>query len=76
MKPYKILIASDSDYNELVAEIYFHDEFVCMVTQERKDGTFDVEFPGPNLVENLVSRRVEFGSFINALNDAKQSLMK
>ena len=31
---FRIVVASDPDYENLVAEVYFADEIVCMFTQE------------------------------------------
>lgn len=48
----KIIIASDIDYEKLIAEIYCNDEFIALLQQE--DGIDDI--------------KVEFSSNINALD--------
>ncbi|MEN4932081.1 hypothetical protein ABEI22_23690 [Erwinia billingiae] len=48
----KIIIASDIDYEKLIAEIYCNDEFIALLHQE--DGIDDI--------------KVEFSSNINALD--------
>lgn len=76
MKPYKIIIASDTDYEELIAEINIDGKFAAAVTQEKGKGIFNIEFPGIGLVESQIIRKVDFDSFIEALNEAKQKLFK
>ena len=48
----KIIIASDSDYVNLIAEIYCNDEFIALLQQE--DGITDI--------------KVKFSSNIDALD--------
>jgi hypothetical protein len=45
------MIASDTDYERVFCEIYFDGRFVALVSQERGEGLFDLETPGPDLNE-------------------------
>lgn len=43
---FSITVASDADYNALVAEVYFNKEFVCLLNEERGQRLFEIEiFP-------------------------------
>jgi hypothetical protein len=73
-KGFEILIASPPDHNGLVAEIYCDGRFVALVSQERGTGMFDLETPGPDLVENQVMRCFDWVGFQNIVGDACQRL--
>ena len=53
-----ILIASDDQHTRVFAEIYFDDKFVALVNREKGSGNEEIEFPGIDLVEDLVLRKV------------------
>lgn len=67
---FHILLASPSEYERLVAEIYFNGLFIAMVTEEKEIGTYEIEMPGPVEVEELVLRRVNLKGFLEAINRA------
>ncbi len=68
---FEILLASPSEYDELIAEIYYDGKFVALVNQERGPGLFEVETPdGAYLVGSSVLRRVDLNGFITALEAA------
>jgi hypothetical protein len=71
---FEILIASPSDYEQLVAEIYFDGRFVALVSQERGPGQFDIETPGTNLDEKQIIRKVEWDGFCMAKEEACEQL--
>ena len=73
-KGFEMMIVSLPDYDELVAEIYYDGLFVALVSQERGKGLFDIETPGPNLIEMEVIRKVDANGFKNALEEACQRL--
>jgi hypothetical protein len=65
----KIVIASDVDYEKLIAEIYHNDEFIALLQQEDGADNIKVEFS-----PDLVSLNLEW--FQNALNKAKNKLLE
>jgi hypothetical protein len=65
----KIVIASDIDYEELIAEIYCNDEFIALLQQEDGIDNIKVEF-SPNLAS------LNFDWLQNALNEAKRKLLE
>lgn len=73
-KGFETMIASFPDYEKLVAEIYYDGLFVALVSQERGTGLFDIETPGPNLIEKEVIRKVDAGGFKKAVEEACQRL--
>lgn len=44
---FKILISSDIDYDELCAEIFFEDQFVGILTQEKGFKNLKIEIYPP-----------------------------
>ena len=64
----KIVIASDVDYENLIAEIYLNDEFIALLQQENGVDDLKVEF-----ASNIIS--VNFDWLQNALNEAKRKLL-
>lgn len=64
----KILISSDCNYENLVAEIYFDDKFIALVTYDEK-WNFFVETSENNW--NILS----YDDFISSLEEAKIKLM-
>jgi hypothetical protein len=65
----KIIIASDVDYEKLIAEIYRNDEFIALLQQE--DGVEDIKI---EFSPNLTSLNLDW--FQNALNEAKRKLLE
>ena len=68
------MLASPPDYDRLVAEIYYEGLFVALVSQERGEGLFDIETPGPNLIEKEIMRKVDADGFRKAIEEACQRL--
>ena len=71
---FEILIASPSDYERLVAEIYFDGKFIALVSQERGIDIFDIETPGSNLIEKEVMRKFDLHGFQKIIEEARQRL--
>ncbi len=69
--PFKILISSDLDYNELCAEFFFEDQFVGILTQERGFENLEIEIHSP---PNQKFWIFKFSEFEAALNSAKNAL--
>lgn len=64
----KIVIASDVDYEDLIAEIYCDGEFIALLQQEEGKEQMKVEFtPG--------GKPVNFEFLQNALVEAKKALL-
>lgn len=64
----KIVIASDIDYENLVAEIYYKDEFIALLQQENGIDDIRVEFS-----HNIQPLNVDW--LQNALTEAKKKLI-
>jgi hypothetical protein len=73
-KGFETILASPSEYERVVAEIYYDGLFVALVSQERGEGVFDLETPGTNLVENRILRKVNVAGFKQVVEEACQRL--
>ena len=73
-KGFETVVASPPEYERLVAEIYYDGFFVAQISQERGEGVFDLETPGGDLVEQMVTRRVDLHGFLQAIEEACQRL--
>lgn len=70
----EILISSDSNYDNLVAEIYIDDKYIALVSYD-EDHNFFVETPTTNRSnEEIITHKVEYNTFIELLGEAKNSL--
>ena len=54
------------------AEIYYEDRFIALLNQDEGLDRIRVEFPGSNVQEDLVLRKVDLAVFENALLEAKR----
>ena len=70
----EILITSDSDYEKLTAEIYCEDKFVALLNQDNGLDNIIIEFPGNNVTEDAVLRKLELSIFEKAIAEAKSRL--
>jgi hypothetical protein len=68
----RIQIASDVDYNHLIAEIYYSDRFVALLSQENSPDKLAIEFPD---VFNRLEM-VNLDWFLDAVQQAKEELLK
>ena len=66
---YRIVLFSHPDYEQLTAEIYFHDEFVAIVSQE--NGVFQLELDSPKIG---IVRKFQLNGFQEALDVATKRL--
>ena len=64
-----ITICSDQDYEKLIAEIYYGDEFVALVHQEKGSPKLEVS---AKTLENL---KLKTGEFTKAIEEAKKLLL-
>ena len=70
----EILISSDSNYDNLVAEIYIDNQYIALVSYD-EDHNFFVETPTMNRSnEEIITHKVEYNTFIELLEEAKNSL--
>jgi hypothetical protein len=71
---FKVLVASPPEYERLVAEIYFGDLFVALLSQERDDGSIDIELADCSLDQTMVCRKVHLERFLEAIETARRGL--
>ena len=71
---FDFLIADDSEHEKVFIEIYYKDKFVASISQEQGLDKLEIEFPGPNLVESLIIRKVPLKEFLDLVNDAAKRL--
>ncbi|MEN4976590.1 hypothetical protein ABEI05_00515 [Erwinia billingiae] len=64
----KIIIASDSDYVNLIAEIYCNDKFIALLQQE--DGVTDIKVKFSSNIDAL-----DLDWLQNALHEARKKLL-
>lgn len=64
----KIVVASDIDYENLIAEIYCDDVFIALLQQEDDENSIKVEF-SPNI------GAIDFDWLQLALSEAKKTLL-
>lgn len=74
MKRFEILIASDSNYEKVFAEIYYDKKFVALVSQENGIKNLNIEFPDNTVDQNQVAKKIDYDQFIAALGVAKSKL--
>ena len=70
----EIIISSDSNHDKVYAEIYYKDKFVALVSQENKARGLEIEFPGTDVDQNLVSRNIPLNKFKELLERATAEL--
>lgn len=68
-KMFRITVASDIDYGTLIAEIYFDNEFIALVSQDEGKRQFNLELP---MRDSLTV--VPLDEFVDAVSKAKKQL--
>ena len=71
MAEYRVQVASDPDYEEILIEIYVGDEFVAQISQEAGTENALLEFGPPGS-----PTKVELKTFEEALALAKNRLLR
>jgi len=71
----EVLISSDSRYEKVIAELYCFGKFVALLNQDEGVNDIAIEFPGANLDENMVLRKLDLVTFEEGLMLAKQRLV-
>ncbi len=70
----EILISSDCNYDNLVAEIYIDNKYLALVGYD-EEGVFFVETPNVNMInDELITHTINYDLFIELLEEAKNSL--
>jgi hypothetical protein len=72
---YRVIIADDSDHENVFAEIYCENRFVATISQEDGPNHLKVEIPGPGLDESQILRQVVLADFVAALEYAAKRLL-
>jgi hypothetical protein len=67
-------IADDCEHEKVFVEIYYNEKFVALISQEHGLDDLEIEFPGTNLVESLITRRVPLKDFLDLVNQAATRL--
>ena len=68
---FRVDVCSDLEYEDLIADIYFQDKFVAMITQEKGFKNLEIEIYAPKGQEKWLFK---FSDFENVINHAKQRL--
>lgn len=71
----EVLIASDVDYEQLIAEIYCDGKFVALLSQDKGPDHLEVVLPGAQANEAAVIRSVDLDWLKDALDRAKALLL-
>lgn len=72
-KGFDIIISSDSQYDELCAEIYFDGEFVAILSRENGIDNMILEIDPP---ANMKNWTFKYSEFTKILQEAQESLIK
>ncbi|WP_455272826.1 hypothetical protein [Rhizobium herbae] len=76
---YELIISSDNTYEELVAEIFFANGELVVVSQERSPDQFEVSFYSPRYRDSgnatAAALAIDLDAFVAALAEAKQKLI-
>lgn len=73
---FKILMSSDVNYNELCAEIFFNDQFVCIVTQEEGLENAKITISPPEGGGSWLFSLLEFESILKSAKNALWEMRK
>ena len=68
---FRVDILFPDEYQEMIAEVYFQDEFVCLITQEDGSESTDIEIGSAQTNKSFKFRLAEFE---DALAFAKKRL--
>jgi hypothetical protein len=71
---FNLEFCSDLDYEELVADIYFEQRSIAMITQEKGVDAMEIEIFSTN--KSIKSWKLPLDEFIEILIRAKNSLIK
>jgi len=74
-KKISVLIASDSDYDRVIAEIYYGEKFVALISQDDGEDNLKVVFPDETAHKPAITRCVELDWLLRALDVARNVLL-
>ena len=72
----EILISSDCNYEEVVAEIQVDGKFVALLSQDLGVENLEIEFPGKENVEKNCLRKLNLSAFLQSVDLAKRRLLE
>lgn len=72
----KILICSDIDYEQLIAEVYIGGKFVALISQDEGASNLKVIFPDCDQNETAIARKVDYSTLHVALEKARRELVE
>ncbi len=75
MDKFKVIIASDVDYDKLIAEIYYEGKFVALIDQDNGINDMRIEFPGSENSEPPIIKTLPLQEFVDAINRARDLLL-
>ena len=70
----EILLSSDSDYEELTAEIFYNGILIALLNQDDGTGSLKIEFPSVGLDESMILRKIDLTIFEKGLELAKKKI--
>jgi len=70
----EILLSSDSDYEELTAEILYNGKFIALLNQDGGVENLRIEFPATDVEEDMVLRQIDLATFEKGLELAKKKI--
>jgi hypothetical protein len=70
----EILLSSDSDYDELTAEIFYKGKFVALLNQDDGVENLKIEFPAKGVDESMILREIDLNILEQALALAKAKI--
>ena len=68
------LLSSDPNYENFVAEIYYNGIFIALLNQDDGINNLKIEFPGADVIEEMVLRKMDIAIFEEGLALAKKRL--
>ena len=69
-----ITIASDTSYNELIAEIYINGDFIALLNQDAGPDHIKIEFPA-SVNDATEQNSIDLDVFLVAVQEAKKQLV-
>lgn len=74
-KGYEVIIASPSEYEELVAEVYFDGLFIAQLNKEKGDEAIELEIADCVVEQSMVCRKIELKGFLETIETARKRLI-
>ena len=70
----EILLSSDSDYEELTAEIFYNGKYIALLNQDDGVESLKIEFPAVVRDETTVLRKIDLTILEQGLELAKKKI--